>query len=59
MYAGTVVMGFIASFIFLKYNPLRVIEISMITMILSLFVFTLQFDVAWPYYLSRFITGAA
>lgn len=59
MYAGTVVLGFLASFLFLKYNPLRVIEISMITMILSLFVFTLQFDAAWPYYVSRFITGAA
>jgi hypothetical protein len=59
VYAGTVAMGFGAAFLFLKFNPQKVIQVSMITMILSLFVFTLQFDFNWPYYVSRFITGAA
>jgi hypothetical protein len=44
VYAGIVVMGVMAGPLFMKYSAKKIIQISMLTMMVSLAVFTIEFS---------------
>ena len=59
VYAGIVALGVFAGPLFMRYNAKLIIQVSMVAMMASLCLFTVKYDVTYPYYIIRFLTGMA
>lgn len=59
VYLGIVSIGLFGGRIFLTFKAKYVIIVSYMGMIVALTIFTQTFASSWPYYVSRYLTGAA
>ncbi|KAM3147384.1 hypothetical protein pb186bvf_000635 [Paramecium bursaria] len=59
VYLGIVTIGLFGGRIFLTFKAKYVMIFSYLGMIIALTIFTQTFSQSWPYYISRYLTGAA
>jgi fucose permease len=57
VYAGIVTLGVLAGPIFMRYNAKLIILLSIVAMMGSLFLFTIQYGRTYPFFILRYLTG--
>ena len=59
VYAGIVVLGIFGGPLFIRFNPKIIIQTSLLAMMASLCLFTIKYQMSYPYFIIRFLTGIA